>query len=42
MVVGGFLLAPVLLLIVQPVLIDVFSKRATAGDLPRATEEPAK
>jgi cobalt-zinc-cadmium resistance protein CzcA len=41
-VVGGILLAPVLILIILPVLIDVFSKRATARDLIAAAEEPAE
>ena len=36
-VVGGILLAPVLILIILPVLIDVFSKRAAIRDL---AEEP--
>jgi cobalt-zinc-cadmium resistance protein CzcA len=41
-VVGGILLAPVLILIILPVLIDVFSKRAAARDLHAAMQEPAK
>jgi len=41
-VVGGILLAPILILIVLPVLIDVFSKRAAARDLRSGTEEPAE
>ena len=43
-VVGGVLLAPVLILIVMPVLIELFSRRATIEDVqPRAepVEEPA-
>jgi heavy metal efflux system protein len=41
-VVGGILLAPVLILIILPVLIDVFSKRAYQRDLIEAAEEPAE
>jgi cobalt-zinc-cadmium resistance protein CzcA len=41
-VVGGILLAPVLILIVLPVLIDLFSKRAAARDLLAGAEEPAE
>ena len=41
-VVGGILLAPVLILIILPVLIDVFSKRAAARDLIAAAEEAAE
>ncbi|MDB5400838.1 MAG: CusA/CzcA family heavy metal efflux transporter, partial [Rhodopila sp.] len=41
-VVGGILLAPVLILIILPVLIDVFSKRAAARDLLDGVQEPAE
>jgi heavy metal efflux system protein len=41
-VVGGILLAPVFILIILPVLIDVFSKRAAACDLLEGIEEPAE
>jgi cobalt-zinc-cadmium resistance protein CzcA len=41
-VVGGILLAPVLILIILPVLIDVFSKRAAARDLAEEQMEPAE
>lgn len=40
-VVGGILLAPVLILIVLPVMIDLFSKRKGPGDYPDPNEEPA-
>jgi cobalt-zinc-cadmium resistance protein CzcA len=33
-VVGGILLAPVLILIVLPVLIDVFSRRTAPAEVP--------
>jgi heavy metal efflux system protein len=41
-VVGGILLAPVLILIILPVLIDVFSQRAAIRDLPGNIAEPAE
>jgi cobalt-zinc-cadmium resistance protein CzcA len=41
-VVGGILLAPVLILIILPVLIDVFSTRGKARDALAALEEPAE
>jgi heavy metal efflux system protein len=41
-VVGGILLAPILILIILPVLIDVFSKRAARRDLLERIEEPAE
>ncbi len=41
-VVGGILLAPILILIILPVLIDVFSKRAAARDLAEEALEPAE
>jgi heavy metal efflux system protein len=41
-VVGGILLAPVLILIILPVLIDVFSQRAAIRDLPENVAEPAE
>jgi cobalt-zinc-cadmium resistance protein CzcA len=41
-VVGGILLAPVLILIVLPVLIDIFSGRAAARDLADSLQEPAE
>ena len=41
-VVGGILLAPVLILIILPVLIDLFSKRAAARDLLADSHEPAE
>ena len=41
-VVGGILLAPVLILIILPVLIDVFSQRAAIRDLPENIAEPAE
>jgi cobalt-zinc-cadmium resistance protein CzcA len=41
-VVGGILLAPILILIILPVLIDVFSTRAKARDALAALEEPAE
>jgi cobalt-zinc-cadmium resistance protein CzcA len=41
-VVGGILLAPVLILIILPVLIDVFSKRAAARDLAEEQMEAAE
>jgi cobalt-zinc-cadmium resistance protein CzcA len=41
-VVGGILLAPVLILIILPVLIDVFSTRARERDRIAALEEPAE
>jgi len=41
-VVGGILLAPILILIFLPVLIDVFSTRAKARDELAALEEPAE
>ena len=41
-VVGGVLLAPVLILIILPVLIDVFSKRASARDSPQVLGQPAE
>jgi heavy metal efflux system protein len=41
-VVGGILLAPVLILIILPVLIDIFSGRAAARDLADGLQEPAE
>jgi cobalt-zinc-cadmium resistance protein CzcA len=41
-VVGGILLAPVLILIVLPVLIDVCSRRSLPQDLQEAQTEPAE
>jgi cobalt-zinc-cadmium resistance protein CzcA len=41
-VVGGILLAPVLILIILPVLIDVFSKRAATRELAEEGLEPAE
>jgi len=41
-VVGGILLAPVLILIILPVLIDVFSKRAAARQALEGAGEPAE
>jgi cobalt-zinc-cadmium resistance protein CzcA len=41
-VVGGILLAPILILVILPVLIDVFSTRAKARDELAALEEPAE
>jgi heavy metal efflux system protein len=41
-VVGGILLAPLLILIVLPVLIDIFSRRAGASEMPRPQPEPAE
>ncbi len=41
-VVGGVLLAPILILIILPVLIDVFSKRASVRDPLQAVGEPAE
>ena len=40
-VVGGMLLAPVLILLVLPVLILMFSRRGTDADLPAAPPNPA-
>lgn len=40
-VVGGILLAPILILIVLPVMIDLFSKRKGPGDYPDPDMEPA-
>jgi heavy metal efflux system protein len=41
-VVGGMLLAPVLILIVLPVLIDVFSRRRARDDVGETRLEPAE
>jgi cobalt-zinc-cadmium resistance protein CzcA len=41
-VVGGILLAPILILIVLPVAIDLFSRRARAGDTSKMQPEPAE
>jgi cobalt-zinc-cadmium resistance protein CzcA len=41
-VVGGILFAPVLILIVLPVLIDVFSRHARMAEKPRPQPEPAE
>ncbi|MDR3529999.1 MAG: efflux RND transporter permease subunit, partial [Rhodopila sp.] len=41
-VVGGILLAPVLILIVLPVLIDVFSRRTALAETQAAQPEPAE
>ncbi len=41
-VVGGILLAPVLILIILPMLIDGFSQRAAIRDLPENIAEPAE
>ena len=43
-VVGGVLLAPILILIVLPVLIELFSRRATINELPKPREpgQPAQ
>jgi heavy metal efflux system protein len=41
-VVGGILLAPVLILVILPVLIDAFSKRVAARELPEGIKEPAE
>jgi heavy metal efflux system protein len=41
-VVGGILLAPLLILIVLPMLIDVFSRRGGASEMPRPQPEPAE
>jgi heavy metal efflux system protein len=41
-VVGGILLAPMLILVILPVLIDMFSKRAAARDPLAGTEELAE
>jgi cobalt-zinc-cadmium resistance protein CzcA len=41
-VVGGILLAPVLILVVLPVLIDLFSRRAAQDELEHAQAEPAE
>jgi cobalt-zinc-cadmium resistance protein CzcA len=40
-VVGGILLAPVLILLMLPVLIDVFSRRAVPEDVADTQSEPA-
>ena len=40
-VVGGILLAPVLILVVLPVLIDAFSRRRRDEDEAEAEAEPA-
>jgi len=41
-VVGGILLAPVLILTVLPVLIDLFSRRTARSDVPGAAAAPAE
>ena len=41
-VVGGILLAPVLILIVLPVLIDVFSRRRQPAEEPEPQPAPAE
>jgi cobalt-zinc-cadmium resistance protein CzcA len=41
-VVGGILLTPVLVLIILPVLIDVFSRRTQRDEIVRSAAEPAE
>jgi cobalt-zinc-cadmium resistance protein CzcA len=41
-VVGGILLTPVLVLIILPVLIDVFSRRTQRDEVVRSAAEPAE
>jgi cobalt-zinc-cadmium resistance protein CzcA len=41
-VVGGILLTPILVLIILPVLIDVFSRRTHQGAIPEGATEPAE
>jgi cobalt-zinc-cadmium resistance protein CzcA len=41
-VVGGTLLGPVLILLVLPVLIDVFSRRAVPESVPGRSATPAE
>jgi heavy metal efflux system protein len=41
-VVGGILLTPMLVLIILPVLIDVFSRRARLDTIDQRAAEPAE
>jgi cobalt-zinc-cadmium resistance protein CzcA len=41
-VVGGILLAPMLILIILPIVIDVFSRRAVSCEQPEQLREPAE
>jgi cobalt-zinc-cadmium resistance protein CzcA len=41
-IVGGILLAPVLILIVMPVLIDLFSRRIRPAEQPQTQPAPAE